>query len=177
MLGLLSKISLPQSCRMCKMCQEKKCHVADWQCSHWCMSFCYLLQTKLCGTCLNHCEQGMCLYPLPLDKFMPLNFMKTLPCLTICPSHAKHVIFWPCKGHTIVGSLTECIKHFKGLALKHWLNQHPQNSSLQLAAKVKEKVLILKKQSKTEQIDVNVQLWIYLEGKSLACKVWIPSNY
>jgi len=90
----------------------------------------------------------------------------------------KSVMFWPHKGHApIVDLLAEHVKHFEGSTSEHRLNQHPQNSSLQSAAKVKEKLSMLKKQVKAERIDVNVQLWIYPEGKSTARKVWISSNY
>jgi hypothetical protein len=42
---------------------------------------------------------------------------------------------------------------------------------LQSAEKVKEKLAILKKQVKTERIDVNIQLWIYVDGKNTPSKV------
>jgi len=66
--------------------------------------------------------------------------------------------------------LTDRVNSFDGEASKHRLNQHPQNPVLQSAAKVKEKVSILKKQNKAEGIDISVQLWIYLESKSGAVK-------
>jgi hypothetical protein len=66
--------------------------------------------------------------------------------------------------------LTDRVNAFDGEALKHRLNQRPQNSALQSAAKVKEKLSILKKQNKSEGIDVSVQLWMYPESKNGAAK-------
>jgi hypothetical protein len=74
-------------------------------------------------------------------------------------------------GHSrITKFLTDRVNSFDGEASKHRLNQRPQNPALQSAAKVKEKVSILKKQNKAEGIDISVQLWIYPESKSGAAK-------
>lgn len=70
----------------------------------------------------------------------------------------------------ITNFLTNRVKSFDGEASKHRLNQHPQNSALQSAAKVKEKLSILKKQNKSGGVDVSVQLWIYPEIKSGTAK-------
>lgn len=77
------------------------------------------------------------------------------------------------EGHTaIANQLAKRVKQFEATASEHRLNQRPQNSSLKSAESVKEKLANLKKQAKTERIDIAVQLWIYLEGKSTPRKVY-----
>lgn len=69
--------------------------------------------------------------------------------------------------------LTDHVKAFEGTTSQHRLNQRPQNAQLQSATQVKEKISQLKKQIKTDGIDVNMQLWIYPENKGAAAKkVW-----
>ena len=74
---------------------------------------------------------------------------------------------------SITKFLMDHINAFEGTTSQHWLNQWPQNAQLQSATQVKEKISQLKKQIKTEGVDVNVQLWIYPENRSSAAKkVW-----
>jgi hypothetical protein len=74
---------------------------------------------------------------------------------------------------SIAKFLTDRVKAFEGTSSQHRLNQRPQNSQLQSATQVKEKISQLKKQTKTEGFDVNVQLWIYPENRGGAAKkVW-----
>ena len=115
------------------------------------------LKGLLCGTCLNRSETGMCLYAnrvihgsqLQLESCEdPSIFDGTLFIF-------NHLMFcqWPCEleGHApIVNLLAKRVKDFEGLASEHRLNQRPQNSSLQSAEKVKEKIAILKKQVKSD---------------------------
>lgn len=74
---------------------------------------------------------------------------------------------------SITKFLTDRVNAFEVTTSQHRLNQRPQNAQLQSATQVKEKVSQLKKQIKSEGIDVNVQLWIYPENKAGAAKkVW-----
>jgi hypothetical protein len=74
---------------------------------------------------------------------------------------------------SITKFLKDRINAFEGTTSQYRLNQRPQNAQLQSAMQVKEKISQLKKQIKTEGIDVNVQLWIYPENKGGAVKkVW-----
>ena len=74
---------------------------------------------------------------------------------------------------SITKFLTDRVKTFEGTTSQHRLNQRPQNAQLQSATQVKEKISQLKKQIKTEGVDVNVQLWIYPENRGGAAKkVW-----
>ena len=125
------------------------------------------LKGLLCGTCLNRSEPGMSFH---LDVIHGSQFYQD-PTIDGTSFAFKHVTFWPREGQIPIVNLVKRIKHFEASASEHWLNQHPKNSSLQSAEKVKEKLVILKKQVKTEHINVNVQLWIYPEGKTTACKV------
>jgi hypothetical protein len=64
--------------------------------------------------------------------------------------------------------LTDRVKAFEGTTTQHQIR--PQNAQLQSATQVKEKISQLKKQIKSDGIDVNVQLWIYPENRGGAAK-------
>lgn len=78
---------------------------------------------------------------------------------------------------SITTFLTDRVKTFEKTSSQHRLNQRPQNTQLQSATQVKEKISQLKKQIKTEGIDVNVQLWIYPENRGGAAKKVWPSFF
>jgi len=72
-----------------------------------------------------------------------------------------------------IASLTDQAAHHEQSASKHRLNQpnSKQNSALQSASAVKQKVAVLKKQVKSETFAVDVTLWIHpATGKKTARK-------
>ena len=133
-------------------------------CGHCLLRMCSFSTCSSCWTKNGHFQKTVPNRQLPVNDLISVS-----ACVFTCSSALK--------GSTLdstVASLTDQAAHHEQLVSQHRLNQpsSKQNSALQSASAIKQKVALLKKQVKSETFTVNVTLWIYpVSGKRTARKV------